>query len=89
MTLGFRLGWGDNNVSNLQTPTVLPAVDSKKREHGCRAIYAGLHSFCGSGLEDGHVPTFFLLLYWHAETTCLVVYEAPPHCGASAQEPVA
>ena len=31
-------------------------------EHGCRMIYAGVLSFFGLGLEDGHVPTFRLLL---------------------------
>ena len=38
-------------------------VDSQKLEHGCRMIYAGVPSFFGLGLEDGHVPTFWLLLY--------------------------
>ena len=38
-------------------------VDSKMLEHGCRVIYAGFPSFFGLGLEDGHVPTFWLLLY--------------------------
>ena len=37
-------------------------VDSKKLEHGCRMIHAGFPSFCGLGLEDGHVPTFWNLL---------------------------
>ena len=26
-------------------------------------IYAGVHSFFGLGLEEGHVPTFWPLLY--------------------------
>ena len=26
-------------------------------------IYVGVPSFCGLGLEDGHVPTLSLLLY--------------------------
>ena len=38
-------------------------VDSKKLEHGCRMIFAGLPPFCRLGLEDGHVPTFWFLLY--------------------------
>ena len=38
-------------------------ADSKKLEHVCRLIYAGFPSFCGLGLEDGHVPTFCLLLW--------------------------
>ena len=37
-------------------------VDSKKLEHGCGMIHAGFLSFFGLGLEDGHVPTFWLLL---------------------------
>ena len=31
-------------------------------EHGCRMICAGLPSFVDLELEDGHVPTFWLLL---------------------------
>ena len=38
-------------------------IDSKKLEHGCWMIHAGLPSSFGLGLEDGHVPTFWLLLY--------------------------
>ena len=38
-------------------------VDSKKLEHRCRVICAGSASFFGWRLEDGHVPTFWLLLY--------------------------
>ena len=37
-------------------------VDSKKLEHGCRMIHAGVPSFCGLRLEDDHVPTLWLLL---------------------------
>ena len=37
-------------------------VDSKKLEHARRVIYAGFPSLLGLGLEDGHVPTFWLLL---------------------------
>ena len=37
-------------------------VDSNKFEHGCGRIHAGLHSFFGLGLEDGHVPNFWILL---------------------------
>ena len=40
-------------------PTV--SVDSKKLEHECRMIYAGL-SFIGLGRRDDCVPTFWLLL---------------------------
>ena len=29
----------------------------------CRMTYAGIPSFCGVGLGDGYVPTFWLLLY--------------------------
>ena len=36
--------------------------DSKKLEHGCRVICAGVPSSFGLGLEDSHVPTFWLLL---------------------------
>ena len=36
-------------------------LDFKKLEYGCRMICAGVPSFFGLGLEDGHVPTF-----WHA-----------------------
>ena len=39
-----------------------PTVDSKKLEHGWRMIHAGFPSFFGLGLEEGHVPTFWLLL---------------------------
>ena len=45
-------------------------VDSKKLEHGCRMIYAGVTSFFGLGLEDGCVPTFWLFLY--VICTCLL-----------------
>ena len=38
-------------------------VVSKKLEHGCRMIYDGFPFFFGLGLEDGHVPTFWRLLY--------------------------
>ena len=41
----------------------VPTVNSKKLEHGCRMIYAGSASFCCLGLEDGHVPTLWPLLY--------------------------
>ena len=37
-------------------------VDSNTLEHGCRMMYAGFASLFGLGLEDGHVPTFWLLL---------------------------
>ena len=37
-------------------------VYSQKLEHGCRMIHAGRPSFFGLGLEDGPVPTFWLLL---------------------------
>ena len=34
----------------------------KKLEHGCRMVCAAFPSFCGLGLEDHHVPTFWVLL---------------------------
>ena len=37
-------------------------ADSKTLEHGCRLIHAGFSSFLTSGLEEGHVPTFWLQL---------------------------
>ena len=37
-------------------------VDCNKLEHARRMIYAGLPSFFGLGLEDGHISTFWLLL---------------------------
>ena len=36
--------------------------DCEKLEHGCKMIFAGFPSFCGLGLEDGHVPIVWLLL---------------------------
>ena len=38
-------------------------AQSQKLEHATRIIYAGIPSFFGLGLEDGHVPTLWLLLY--------------------------
>ena len=38
-------------------------LDSKKLEHGCGTISAGFPSFLGVGLEEGHVPTLWLLRY--------------------------
>ena len=35
--------------------------DSKKLGHGCRMIYTGVASFLHLGLEEDHVPTFWLL----------------------------
>ena len=37
-------------------------VDSKKLEYGCRVTYAGFLTSAVFGLEDGHAPTFWLLL---------------------------
>ena len=37
---------------------------SKKLEPGCRRICAGVPSGLGLGLEDSHVPTFWLLPYF-------------------------
>ena len=37
-------------------------VGSKKLKHGCSRIYAGIPSFYSLGLEEGRVPTFWLLL---------------------------
>ena len=39
----------------------LNAVYCKELEHGYRMTFAGLPSFCGLGLEDGHVPTCWLV----------------------------
>ena len=36
-------------------------------EAGCRMIYAGVPSFFRSGLEDGHVPTFWDLLWAYTQ----------------------
>ena len=36
-------------------------VDSTKLEHGCRMMYDGWPAFFGLSLEDGQVPTFWLL----------------------------
>ena len=36
-------------------------IDSRKLEHGCRMIYAGVPLVFGVGLEDGHVSNFWLL----------------------------
>ena len=48
-------------------------VDSKKLEHGRRMFYTGFASFFGLGLDDGHVPTFWLLLYVQGTWThCLL-----------------
>ena len=41
------------------------AVDSKSLEHGCRMVYGFFSSFYALGLERGHVPVFWLLLYVH------------------------
>ena len=43
-------------------------TDSKKVEQGCRMISVGVVSFCGFGLADGHVRTFWLLLYHRLNT---------------------
>ena len=47
---------------HLGTWTLKVAVGSKKLEYGCGVIYAGLPSFFGLALEDGHIPTFWRLL---------------------------
>ena len=53
-------------------------VDPKKWEHGSRIVYAGFTSFYGLGLEDGHVPTLWLLLYIsNAEPWCHSVSRWP------------
>ena len=44
------------------TPISRPTVDCKRLDYGCRRMYAGFPSDFRSGLEDGHVPTFWLLL---------------------------
>ena len=38
------------------------AVVLQKLEHGCGMISAGVPSFFDLGSEEGHVPTFWLLL---------------------------
>ena len=45
----------------------------KNLEHGCSTTCAGFPSFCGLGLEDGHVPIFWLLLYYKDTWTLWVV----------------
>ena len=54
-----------------------------KLEHGCRMIYAGVPSFCGLRLEDGHVPTFWLPLIpggsWGLATTSNWPYNFAHH----------
>ena len=54
--------------SGFGTVVICPAVedftvDSNTLEHGCRMILAGFPSFTGLGLEGGHIPTFWLLLF--------------------------
>ena len=44
-------------------PSCRSTVGSDKLEYGCRRIYAGSPFVFGLGLEDGHVPTLWLLLY--------------------------
>ena len=41
-------------------------VDSNKTEQGCRMIFAGFASSFGLGIEEGQVPTFWLLLEVHS-----------------------
>ena len=36
-------------------------LDFNKLEHGCSMISAPVLSFVALGLEDGHVPTFWLV----------------------------
>ena len=40
----------------------LCTVGFRKLENGSEMISAGLPSFFGLGLEDGHIPTFWLVL---------------------------
>ena len=60
--LKLRISWsfGDSKahlgLGGYQEPT----ADSKKLEHGWRTSYAGRPYFFGLGLEDGHVPIFWL-----------------------------
>ena len=42
---------------------IYDTVDSKKLEYGPGTINAGFPSSVGFGLEDSHIPTFWLLLY--------------------------
>ena len=51
-----------NHRTNISDPPYLIYGRLQKMEHGHKMIYAGLPSFLGLGLEDGHVPTFWLLL---------------------------
>ena len=42
---------------------ILPSTaGSKKLEHGCRSIYAGVPSLSSLDAENGHVPNLWLLL---------------------------
>ena len=46
-------------------------MDLKKSEHGCRMISVDVPSFCCLGLEDGPVPTsWLLLLQWEVQVSC-------------------
>ena len=53
-------GFPNPLIRGLLTPNA--TEHCRKLEHGCRLTYADVHSFFGFGLEDGHVPTFWLLL---------------------------
>ena len=60
-------GFGDAAVSRSETRKIYrvgfsTTVDSRKLEHGGGMICAGVPSFCGLGLKDGHVPPSARLL---------------------------
>ena len=50
-------------ISRSISVSTVDSGGSKELELGCTTIYAGLPSFCGLGLEEGHVPTLWLLPY--------------------------
>ena len=56
---------------------LMTLLDSKKLEHGCRMMYAGVPSFFGLGLEDGPVPTFWPLLQ-KTRNAELLTHQASP-----------
>ena len=62
LTYRLRMTGKPYNPEALRESTRSPPVDSKKLEHGCRMIHAGFPSLFALGLEDGRVPTFWLLL---------------------------
>ena len=54
--------------------TTVMKVDSKKLKHGCRMLCAGSACCLGLGLQDGHLPTFWLVLLCCQEAgSCLQI----------------